>query len=153
MIETLADLARYVRHHLPRSLTLEAFRVDESSAAVRFSWEKKEYVVKKSLKVFEVKGRRIYVSGPSLLMHSLLTHHYKNQKVVEAIVEAIREAQRMIEGKGQTETGLQLLKAVGVTLQKLNGRPPKRRTEPSAQKTAPSNKSAAAPAPAIDQRA
>ncbi len=137
MIENLADLARYIRENLPRSIKLEELRVDESADAVLFRWEKREYIVKRYLKVFEVKYNRIYITGYSLLVQSALTAEFRNEKVIEAVMETINQAQNLINEKNKTKSGLELLKAIKATLVKLTGKPrPKRPKPPEANAAA-----------------
>jgi hypothetical protein len=123
IIETLEDLARYIRTTLPRSVTLEDFRVEQPISAVRFIWEKKEFAVKKSLRVCEIKRQRLYVTAPSLLLQSLLMHAYRSAKVTEAVLEILREVENLVGPLRRPEIGLKLLSVVKKAIGKLSAQP------------------------------
>jgi hypothetical protein len=152
-IETLEDLARYIRKILPRSVTLEGFRLDHHASAVRFYWEKKQYVVKKSMRVFEVKGRRLYLTAPSLLLQSLLIQARKGAKITAAVLEVIREVESLIGPQQQPEIGLKLLGAVKKTIGKLAEQQTGRQSRDKAEKPESSIGESPTPAPRLNKTA
>jgi hypothetical protein len=85
MISTLEDLVRFIRQVLPRRLALENLRMDEATSVVRFEWQKKQFVVKRSLKVFELKGSKLYMSSHSILVQTALGDAHKADRLVETL--------------------------------------------------------------------
>jgi hypothetical protein len=153
MIETLDDLVSYIRGNLPRSIKLEELRADTEMDAVHFRWEKREYIIKKSLAVFEVKYQKIFVTGYSLLLQSALTAEVKNEKVLGAVVETLQQAERLIGDERKGKAGLDLIRVVKRTLIRLCGqRRPKKPKSPE-ETAAAASSSASPPTAAVPKTA
>ncbi len=121
MIETSEQLAQHIRQNLPPSNAITGLKVFETQGFVSFRWYERDFVVKRSLEVFEVKNQNLFATGASMLMQSVLTDAQKDGKVVATLVGSIRQAEDLIADEQQRDSGFKLLKSVGTTLKKLGG--------------------------------
>jgi hypothetical protein len=121
MIQNLDELTQYIRQTLPQSKAILNLRAEEKSDVVRFTWNSREFVVKKSLEVLEVRGRNVYITGASMLLQTVLMKRDRNEKILEAVVATLSEVEGMV--RTNSERGLALLGTVKQTLGKLAGKP------------------------------
>lgn len=121
MIESLEQLAQYIRQTVPQPKAILNLNVKEKLGVVTFVWHAREFVVKKSLEVLELKGQNLYVTGATMLMQSALMTAGKSETVIESVVDAIRQAEDLIKDDQQKDSGLRLLGTVKATLRKLVG--------------------------------
>ena len=119
MIETLDQLAQYIRQNIPEPRALAALSIHQKSGFVQFHWHGAEFVVKKSLDVFELKQQNLLATGASMLMQLVLKKSEKNERVITAIMDSMNEAVGLMEDEHQVESGLKLLENVKAALVKL----------------------------------
>jgi hypothetical protein len=122
----LEELAQYIRQTLPQSKSIAHLHIDEKIGAVRFSWHAREFIVKPSLEVLELKGQHLYVTGASMLMQAAFLKKDKNEKVLGVVEETLQQVEDLLL-KRETDKGLKLLGSVKSTLQKLAAAPVSRR--------------------------
>ena len=115
----LNALANTIRRILPARPPITNLQVSEDLGHVSFHWQAKDFAVDKRLHVFELKGKRLFVTASSILLQSVLQKKDKNRRVIEAVIEVLSEVQHMIDSKHRADTGIRLLKTVQGTLQKL----------------------------------
>lgn len=122
MIERLDDLAQYIRQTIPDPKAILNLQMKEKTGAVLFIWHGVEFLVKPSMHVFEVRGYNLYITGISTLLQVVLTRRNQNEKVLEAALDSINEAEDLIRLKNQTQSGVKLLSSVRETLAKVAGK-------------------------------
>jgi hypothetical protein len=118
MIETLEQLTQYIRQNLPQPKAIMNLRVQEKTGVVMFVWNAQEFVVKKTLEVFELKGQNLFVTGATMLMQSALRTVTRSETVIGTVLDALREAEELVKDEKQKESGLKLLESVKSTLRK-----------------------------------
>ncbi len=122
MIETLDELAQYVRQAVPDPRAILNLQVKEKTGAVVFIWHGVEFLVKPSLHVFEVRGYNLYITGISTLLQVVLMRRSQNEKVLESALDTIMEAEELIRARNQAQGGVKLLGTVREILRKLTGK-------------------------------
>ncbi len=118
MIDSLIHLAQFIRERVPQPKAILNLRIEELLGAVTFVWHAREFVVKQSLQVLELKGQNLYVTGATMLMQTALTSAGRSETVIESVIDAIRQAEGLLTDQKQKESGLNLLKNVKTTLRK-----------------------------------
>jgi hypothetical protein len=122
MIERLDQLATYIRQTIPDAKAILNLQVKDKTGAVVFIWHGVEFLVKPSMHVFEVRGYNLYITGISTLLQVVLMRRNQNEKVLEAALESINEAEDLIRAKNQPQAGVKLLGSVRETLAKMVGK-------------------------------
>jgi ATPase subunit of ABC transporter with duplicated ATPase domains len=122
MIESLEDLAQYVRQTVPDPKSILNLQIKEKTGAVVFIWHGVEFLVKPSMHVFEVRGYNLYITGISTLLQVVLMRRNQNEKMLENALETIEQAEELIRAKSQTQAGVKMLGAVRETLGKMIGK-------------------------------
>ena len=122
MIETLSELAAYVRQTVPDPKSILHLKVNDKMGAVTFIWHGVEFVVKTSMHVFEVRGYNLYITGISTLLQVVLMRRNANEKVPEAALKTIEEAEDLIRVKNQHQPGVKLIASVRDTLARMIGK-------------------------------
>jgi hypothetical protein len=122
MIETLDELAQYIRQAVPDPKAILNLQIKEKTGAVLFIWHGVEFLVKPSLHVFEVRGYNLYITGISTLLQVVLMRRSQNEKVLESALDTIMEAEELIRSKNQTQGGVKLLGTVRDILRKMTGK-------------------------------
>lgn len=120
MIDTCERLIAHVRENLTPSSAITGLKVHETHGFVSFRWYERDFVVKKSIEVFEVKGQNLFVTGASILLQAVLTKAEFDAKTVETIVSSIRRVEELIGDDDQRDSGFKLLGTVRDTLKKLS---------------------------------
>ena len=122
MSAELEELTQYIRQTLSQSKHLANLQKNEGAGVLTFHWQGKEFLVKPTREVFEVRGKNLYITRSSVLVQSVLLKQDAKQKVVETVLDVLAKAEDMIAGRRQTEAGLQLVHQVKGTLAKLAGK-------------------------------
>lgn len=122
MIESLDELAQYIRQTVPDPKSILNLQIKEKTGAVVFIWHGVEFLVKPSMHVFEVRGYNLYITGISTLLQVVLMRRNQNEKVLENALETIEQAEELIRGKNQTQAGVKMLGTVRETLGKMVGK-------------------------------
>ena len=122
MIETLDELAQYIRQAVPDPRSILNLQVKEKTGAIVFIWHGVEFLVKPSLHVFEVRGYNLYITGISTLLQVVLMRRSENEKVLESALDTIMEAKELIRARNQAQGGVKLLGTVREILWKITGK-------------------------------
>ena len=125
----LEELAVFIKKNVPRAREIRNFVIHENTAIITFYWHDRDFAVKPSLEVFEVKEGNILLTGSSMLMQLAFMKQRKNQKVIEAVVDSIRRAEDLFKADN-SEQAFSLLGTVKKTLVRLLGRLPEKKTSP-----------------------
>lgn len=88
---------------------------------VEFTWSTREFVVRRNLATFEVRGRTLIITGASTLMQATLRTKDRHARIVGAVIEAIRAAEDNL--RANPEKSFALLEEVKNTLLKLARKP------------------------------
>ncbi len=120
MIDNCETLAAHVRDSLIPSSGITGLKAHESHGFVSFRWYDRDFVVKKSMEVFEVKGQNLFVTGGSILLQAVLAKADNDTKIVETIVSSIRQVEDLIADDDQRDSGFKLLGTVRDTLKRLS---------------------------------
>lgn len=118
----LQELAQHIRQTLPQSKQMINLQVLQDAGLVTFGWQGREFVVRTSREVFEVRGKNLYVTGSSMLIQTVLMKTDTNEKTVAGLVDVIAQAEEMINGRRQVDHGLRLLSQAKGTLARLAGK-------------------------------
>ena len=108
-----------IRRILPARPPISSLEVKEDLGHVSFHWQAKDFAVDRHLHVFELKGKRLFVTASSILLQSVLQKKDKNRRVIEAVIEVLVEVQHLIDTKQRADSGVKLLRTAQSTLQKL----------------------------------
>lgn len=122
MIGTVSELVQYLQQTLPQPKSIKNLKPDERAGYVTFHWNGRDFVVKKSLEVFEMKNDKLFITGASILMQTALMKRNRNEKVIETVIDTLAQAEDLLSAKHQVENGLKLIAAVKGTLGKLAGK-------------------------------
>jgi hypothetical protein len=122
MKESLDELVQYIRGAIPQPKKISHMQRKEEAQVVTFHWQGREFLVKKSLEVLELKGKALYLTGASMLLQMVLMKRSRNEKVIEGILTVLKEAEEMIASQHRSETGVKLLAVVKGSLAKLAGK-------------------------------
>ena len=119
MPETLDELAQYIRDTLPQPKSILHLKALAEAGAVSFGWHGREFVVKPSLQAVEIKNGKLFVTGASMLMQLALVKRNRNEKILGALVENMRQAEDLLNNPINKDKGLALLDTVKATLKRL----------------------------------
>lgn len=119
LIETCEQLICHVRRNLGSSNALIHLKAHETHGFVSFRWYERDFVVKRSLEVFEVKGQNLFATGASMLIHTVLKRAETDRFSAEGIVNSLRTAEDLIADEKQRDAGFKLLANIKAALKKL----------------------------------
>jgi hypothetical protein len=120
MEQKLEELVQYLYQTLPQAKTITQLQKDGKAGIVIFSWNSHRFIVKPSLEVLELKATNLFITGASMLMQAALTKRDKDNKVLAAVDETLRQSEDFLVHH-QTQKGLELLMAVKRTVEKIIG--------------------------------
>jgi hypothetical protein len=118
----LDELALYLREAIPQPKMIAHLKNNEQAGVVTFSWNGREFVVKPSLEVLELKNGRVFVTGCSMLMQLTLCTRTRHEKVLAPIVEMLQQTEELINNPMNRDKGLNLIGTVKTTLKRLVGK-------------------------------
>ena len=118
MIGNLDELAGYIREKIPEARAISGLEVQASLDAVLFKWQSMEFLVRKTLDVYQVKEKKIYVTAASMLMQLALVNASRIDRVLGATVESLDQVQEMLK-RSDTAKAFSLLTSVRAALIKL----------------------------------
>ena len=118
MIANLDELAQYIRENIPQNKAISHLEVQAPLDAVTFKWNSMEFLVRKSLDVFQVKEKKIYITAASMLMQVVLQTASRIDRVLAATVESLEQAQDLMKRSDVTKA-MQMLDPVKKALAKL----------------------------------
>ena len=119
MPETLDQLAQYIRDTLPQPRSILHLKALAEASAVSFGWNGHDFVVKPSLQALEIRNGKLFVTGASMLMQMALMKRNRNEKILGAIVENMRQAEDLLNNPINRDKGLALLGTVKASLKRL----------------------------------
>jgi hypothetical protein len=112
MLQSLPELADYIRKNLPYPKAILNLRVQDQAGGVVFIWQGVEFLVKLTLQAFEIRGNSIYVTGLSMLLQSALLRGDQDEQRLTNVLNALGDAEDLIRTKSQPTEGVRRLKAV-----------------------------------------
>lgn len=133
MTQDLEELVQYIRQTLPQSNQMRHMAVDDAAKVVTFEWQSRRFAVQLSLRTFEMKGTKLFITGASGLLQDLLARKASNREVIGEVVKTIQE----IEGRlrDHPDQAMELLQSVKRTLEKrIPNRTAAKKTEAVAQR-------------------
>ncbi|GEM_PF-800621 len=119
MALTLDELSTLIPRVVPSRKELSGLKVDATANVVTFTWNKRHFLAKPTLEVFELRpDGKIYITGSSLLMTRVLLSSDRNGNTVEAVLKTLEEATDYLRAN-KVESGLELLGAAKKVLSSL----------------------------------
>ena len=119
-LQNLTELTDYVRKTLPQSNSISNYKANEQANVIEFAWQSRNFVVKPSLEVMEMKGKSLFITGASMLMQTAFMKRTSNEKVIETLVNTLQQIEEVV--RRDREGGLKLLQSVKQTLGRLAGK-------------------------------
>ncbi|MSU04730.1 MAG: hypothetical protein EXS23_05780 [Pedosphaera sp.] len=115
---TLTELPGYLRKTLPDPKFITAIEVREEIGAVMFRWHGIQFLVERSLRVLEVRERKLYISNLSTLLQAILARRMTKQLLLAGAIESLSEAEKCITIDNHPRQGVDLVEAVKRDLKK-----------------------------------
>ncbi len=122
MVENLEELIVHIRQSVPQPKALVDLKAHEKGKFATYKWNSREFLVKQNLEVMEIKSGRVFITGSSMLMQSALLSRNKNEKALKSVVETLHRSEEMINNSFKRDQGLQLLRNVKKTLERLGAK-------------------------------
>ena len=119
MPASLDELVQYIRETLPQPKQITHLKNNVQAGVVTFGWNGRDFAVKPSLEVFELKNAQIFITGSSMLMQLALLKRNRNEKILAVLVGTLQQAEDMINNPLNRDKGLNLLQTVKATLRRL----------------------------------
>jgi hypothetical protein len=119
-MQTLQELAEYIRKTLPQASTIANLTANDQAGVVEFGWQSRHFVVRTSLEVMEKKDKNLYITGASMLMQAAFMTRNANQKVIEGIVNTLQQVEDTV--KRDQPRGLSLLQSAKQSVARLAGK-------------------------------
>ncbi len=119
-MQTLQELAEYIRKTLPQASTIANLSANEQAGVVEFAWQSRHFVVRTTLEVMEKKDKNLYITGASMLMQAAFMTRNGNQKVIEGIVNTLQQVEDTV--KRDQMRGLSLLQSAKQSVARLAGK-------------------------------
>ena len=119
MIPNCEVLSQHVRRNLGSSGPLALLKVHESHGFVSFRWHERDFVVKRSMESFELKGQNLFVTGASMLLQAVLKKAESDSVTIESLVSSIRAAESLIADEKDRSAGFKLLANIKAALRRL----------------------------------
>ena len=120
MIPNCEQLTHHVRRNLGSAGPLALLKVHEQHGFVSFRWHERDFVVKRSMESFELKGQNLFVTGASMLMQAVLKRAEIDSVAIESIVSSIRAAEGLIGDEKERSAGIKLLANIKAALRRLS---------------------------------
>lgn len=115
----LEELAQYVQAVVPSSKSIAKLQIKEDIGAVEFQWQGHEFIVKPTFETLELRNKKLYVTGASLLLQMVLMKRKRNGKLLESVVSAMEQSVDFLKNPLNQEKGFTLLRSVKQSLQNL----------------------------------
>lgn len=122
-LKALDELAGRVRKNMPDQKNLRSVEINKDAGIVTFKWHERMFVVTLQLRVSEIKGVNLFVTGYSMLIQGILTSKVQNEQYINAAFSAIAEAEDFARAK-HFDTMHQKLEAARSMLRRIIGAPP-----------------------------
>lgn len=119
-MQNLTELTEYIRKTLPQSNSISHFKANDQAGVIEFAWQSRNFVVKPSLEVMEMKGKSLFITGASMLMQTAFMKRNSNEKVIDTVVNTLQQIEDLV--RRDRERGLQMLQSVKQTLGRLAGK-------------------------------
>ena len=119
MIPNCEQLSQHLRRNLGSVGPLALLKVHEAHGFVSFRWHERDFVVKRSMESFEVKGQNLLVTGASILMQAVLRRAESNSVTIEGLVNSIQATESLIKDEKERGAGFKLLANMKATLRRL----------------------------------
>jgi hypothetical protein len=116
----LDEFQTYVKWNLPNSKSISHMEVLKKANAIKFKWNKHEFIVKNDLTTLELKrGNKLFITGTSALIQQALTSTNSNSKSIEKICELLADAEGKVVNVMSRNRGLETLAEVERILEKM----------------------------------
>ncbi len=115
---TLSELPGYLRKTLPDPKFITEIEVRENIGAVMFRWHGIHFLVERSLRVLELRERKLYISNLSTLLQAILARRMTKQLLLAGAIESLNEAEKCITIDNHPRQGVDLVEAVKRDLKK-----------------------------------
>ena len=119
MAMNLDELTQYLRESLPQPKMIAHLKHNTEAGVVTFGWNGRDFVVKPSLEVLELKNGRVFVTGCSMLMQLTLSTKTRNEKIYGPIMGMLEETEEMMKNPMNRDKGLNLLGTVKTSLKRM----------------------------------
>jgi hypothetical protein len=117
---TLDELTAYVKKTLPNSKLITNIEQLEKSNAIKFKWNKHEFIVKTDLSTLELKNKKnLFITGTSSLIQSALRSTDTNSRSIEKICELLEQAEKNVHSALKREIGRREVETVKTILTSL----------------------------------
>lgn len=116
--QKLQNLPNYLRKVLPDPEFISNVEIREGIQAVLFRWHGVHFLVDPTLRVLEVRDRKLYLSNLTTLLQTILTRRRKKELLFSGVIERLNEAERLIWTRPQAREGLGLVDTVKVALER-----------------------------------
>ena len=111
----LNELIQFIRETVPQPREIQDLQIKDPPGVASFRWHQRDYIVKPSLQVFELKGKDVFVTASSMLLQTAFMRKRGTSKILEVAVDTLRQVEEFIQGKS-VEKGVVLLASVKKTL-------------------------------------
>lgn len=129
MTNTLEELIQFVRRTIPQSKAIKHLAANDQAQILTFEWQSRKFAVRTSLETFEMKGKRLFITGASGLLQNLFLSKAKNATVLAEVSETLQQVEGQMRDNQQN--GLVLLQTVKNTLARLAGKPSLSKRKPA----------------------
>lgn len=117
----LNELLRFIMETVPQPKAIQNLQIKDPPGVAAFRWHQREYIVRPSLQVFELKGKEVFVTASTMLLQTAFMRKRTTNKVLEVAVETLQQVEGFIKGNS-VEKGFTLLASVKKTLSGLANR-------------------------------
>ncbi|MBI4664030.1 MAG: hypothetical protein HY735_34975 [Verrucomicrobia bacterium] len=117
---SLDELAQELRRTIPLPSSISRLEPNQVANVVELTWQSRQFVVKPSLEVFELKGRTLFVNGTSMLIQTVLARQESTSRLVKALDGALERVESLFKSRRQQDA-FTLLASVKATVTKHAG--------------------------------
>lgn len=119
--DELNELIQFIRETVPQPKSILNLQIQNPPGIASFRWHQRDYIVKPSLQVFEIKGKNIFLTASSMLLQTAFMRKRGTSKALEVAVETLQQVESFINGRS-IDKGVILLAGVKKTLAGLASR-------------------------------
>ena len=107
--ESVENLRSTLQQVVPLPKAITRLQANDDFGYITFGWYGREFLVNKSKQVFELKERKVFVTGLSMLMQTVLNGAGAPKNYVKRIISELTEVEELITTKHRVELGLNQL--------------------------------------------
>lgn len=117
----LNDLIQFIRETVPQPKEIQHLQIKDPPGVASFRWHQRDYIVKPSLQVFELKGKDVFITASSMLLQTAFLRKRATAKILGIAIETLQQVEGFVNSRS-TEKGVVLLASVKKTLAGLANR-------------------------------